>query len=64
LDARLASEADPQIARKYPYERSVGMAHSKYCIVCNNRVAKWVTSGNERVIFVCEILARDNVINI
>ena len=49
MDAHLANVDDPQFGRKYPYERSVGMTHSKYCIVCSNRVAKWVTSGNQRV---------------
>jgi hypothetical protein len=49
MDAHLLSASDPQLVRQYPFERSIGLAHSRYCIVCNNQVAKWITSGNDRV---------------
>lgn len=49
IDARLMTVDDPQHKRNYPFERSIGLSHSKYCIVCCDKIARWVTSENDRV---------------
>ena len=50
MDARLLSVQDVQNPKAYPYERGIGMAHSKMCMACNKLIAKWVTRNNDRVI--------------
>lgn len=49
VEARLVSTQDLQNPEAYPYERGVGMVHSKMCMACNKFIAKWVTCNNERV---------------
>ena len=49
VGARLLSADDVQKAEEYPFERSVGMVHSKMCMICNIFIAKWITTNNERV---------------
>ena len=49
VGARLCTADDVQKADAYPFERSVGMVHSKMCMVCNIFIAKWITTDNERV---------------
>ena len=49
VDARLVSVQDVQNPKAYPYERGIGMSHSKICMACNKLIAKWVTRNNDRV---------------
>ena len=49
MDARLLSVQDVQNPKAYPYERGIGMSHSKICMACNKLIAKWVTRNNDRV---------------
>ena len=49
MDARLVSVQDVQNPKAYPYERGIGMSHSKICMACNKLIAKWVTRNNDRV---------------
>ena len=48
-DARLLSVDDPQRVSDYPFERSVGTQHSRFCMICDVHISKWVTEDNERV---------------
>jgi len=62
-EARLVSADDPQYAATYPFERSSGIHHSRFCMICSVNVAKWVTTDNERVpedpFFFCDGCFRD-----
>jgi len=49
VEARLVSAEDSQKISSYPFERSMGMIHSKKCMVCNIFIAKWITVNNDRV---------------
>lgn len=51
VDVRLLSADDNQRPSRYPFIRAVGMRHSKYCMVCDANIAKWVTTNNTRVRF-------------
>ena len=59
MEGHLLSVDDVQLAKNYPYERSVGSVHSRYCTVCEVNVAEWITTTNVRVIsgsnFMCWI---------
>ena len=61
-DARLLSVDDPQRVADYPFERSVGTQHSKFCMICDVNISKWVTENNERVpeepFFFCDVCYR------
>lgn len=48
-DARLVSVDDEQRPSRYPFERSVGNQHSKFCMICNVNIATFITTNNERV---------------
>ena len=62
-DARLLSPDDPQRVQAYPFERSSGVHHSRFCMVCSTNISKWVTTGNTRVpedpYFFCDGCFRD-----
>ena len=61
-DVRLLSSEDMQRVSDYPYERSVGLKHSRYCMVCSVAIAKWVTKDDDRVpedpYFFCDVCFR------
>jgi len=48
-DVRLAGPEDPQKAEHYPLVRSIGTQQSRMCMVCNIKIATWVTLNNKRV---------------
>jgi len=49
VDARLLSIDDVQKPSRYPFERSVGNQHSRFCMICDVNVSRYVTTDNERV---------------
>ena len=49
IDVRLLGPGDPQSVSEYPLIRSVGYQAGKYCMVCQNTIANWVTMDNQRV---------------
>ena len=58
----MLSVDDPQKVADYPFERSVGTQHSRFCMMCDVNISKWVTENNERVpeepFFFCDICYR------
>jgi len=48
-DVRLVGPDDPQSEKKYPLIRSVGNQQSRMCMVCQIKIATWVTVNNSRV---------------
>jgi len=48
-DVRLVGPEDPQSIARYPLVRSVGLQQSRMCMVCQVKIATWVTINNSRV---------------
>lgn len=62
IDARLLSVDDVHKPSRYPFERSVGTQHSRFCMICDVSVARYITTDNERVpetpFFFCDVCFR------